>query len=835
MRPLAQTFLINAPVPGVEAVFVTAVDIFFASKPATAAGLGVELQIRSTLNGVPQSTIVPYGTRALRWVAINTSSDASTPTRFVFTTPVMLRTNELYAVAVVPLGGTPDYRLWTGQRGLPDITPVTSGAEIVFPNNVGNLYAPSNDLSYTVKQDQCLKFSMLTANFTSTSGTAVFKPDNVELFAVKPPLGSFKDGERVVVSNNFLSIAALSVSLSPTTFTVGEVVVQPNTATNTSVATAYGTVYQSNSTVTLLENTIGKFSTTGGGLRGLTSSVVTANPTVARTNASSSNSTTINVPTTIIPNSDFAVNNFIYVGKSNLANVQVARITAVDAANRLVTLDRTIPFTDSDIVYGRVKSDGNLFGYSAFTTDLGYISHLGLSGSSANTTDNFSNVTNQILIGTTTGSTANVETLLNFYYDSITSQLSVIDGKGTSASFAFSGYGNNNVADSSTTTIFNETPYEFTDRQRLIYSRSNELAQLSGNKSLTITAALTTSNTKFAPYMDRIRSNVIVTSNQILPEQYLEGFYLNLSGANGTFAQGSIVWQANATTNTSATVAYSKDNRMVVYNLQSSNTAQIANFVANGTSIITGAGGTTANVSAVSRFNEALGNGSGIPSRYISKNVVLAEGQDSEDLAVFLTAYRPAGTDIKVYAKLLNAADSDPFDDKSWTPMIDTSATLFSSSVNKDDYVELKYEMPESVQVHTSNISVNTTSAIVNFTNSRTSESFTPGMFVYIADSADQTFSVRRVLEVPNTSALIVASNLTFTSTNAAIGYIPGSLAQCNAFRYNENNGIVRYVCSSTDSVFESYKTFAIKMVLTSNETSVVPRIADMRALALQI
>jgi len=57
-------------------------------------------------------------------------------------------------------------------------------------------------------------------------------------------------------------------------------------------------------------------------------------------------------------------------------------------------------------------------------------------------------------------------------------------------------------------------------------------------------------------------------------------------------------------------------------------------------------------------------------SRYISKTVVLADGQDAEDLVVFLTAYRPQGTNIQVYGKVLNATDSDPFDDKSWTPML---------------------------------------------------------------------------------------------------------------------------------------------------------------------
>lgn len=830
MRPLAQVFLVTEPSSGAEAIFVTGIDLFFRSKP-TLSTQGVEVQIRETLNGIPQSRQLPYASKVLPIGSILTSTDASVSTRFTFDTPVMLRTNEAFAIAVIPLGGAADYRIWTARR---DDVDATDNLKITLPNNIGNLFAPSNDLTYTMIDNEALKFSLVTANFTQTSGTAIYRPDNLELFNTRPMTGSFATNERVVVSNNNLKLASLNINLV-TPFTVGEIVVQPNTATNTSSATAYGTVYFSNTTVTRLRNTVDKFTTSGGGLRGLSSSIVTGNPTTALTNAiTTSACNIITVPVTVTPDSDFVQNNFIYIAREDLANLQVARIESVNQTTRQITLDRTINFDSNNAVYGRVKSDGNLYGYCNIVIEERDSVLIGLNKSSANTTQNFSNVAGQYLIGTTTGSTAVVDGLTNISYDSLTSQITAIGSKESDVTFAFSGYSSNGVSDASYSTVYNDIPYEFTDTQRKIFSRSNELTSLSGNKSLTIRADMTTTNQKFSPYIDSIRKVAVVTSNHVLPENRLEGFYLSLGSSNGVFTVGEQVWQSNATTNTSGTISFANSTFITVCNVSTTNTQQIAVFNANSTSVINSPT-VTANVVTVARFNEATGNGSRTPSRYISKTVVLAEGQDAEDLVVFLTAYRPPSTDIKIYGKLLNGADSDPFDDKSWTPMVDTTSTLFSSAVNRDDYIELKFEMPQSVVVHTSNISVNTTSAIINFTSSKTTESFSPGMFVYVADSTARTFAVRRVLEVPNTTALVVASNLTFTSANAAIGYIPGSLTQCNAFRYADNNGIVRYVCNSTDSVFDGYKSFAVKIVLTSAITPVVPRVADMRALALQI
>jgi len=56
-------------------------------------------------------------------------------------------------------------------------------------------------------------------------------------------------------------------------------------------------------------------------------------------------------------------------------------------------------------------------------------------------------------------------------------------------------------------------------------------------------------------------------------------------------------------------------------------------------------------------------------SKYISKKISFGVGKYAEDLVVYVSGYRPSGTQIKVYAKIHNAADKEAFDDKSWTPL----------------------------------------------------------------------------------------------------------------------------------------------------------------------
>jgi hypothetical protein len=103
---------------------------------------------------------------------------------------------------------------------------------------------------------------------------------------------------------------------------------------------------------------------------------------------------------------------------------------------------------------------------------------------------------------------------------------------------------------------------------------------------------------------------------------------------------------------------------------------------------------------AIGSSEDYVKNSGNSETRYITRIVTLADGQDAEDLRVYLTAYKPSGSDIHVYYKILAAEDNDTMADVRWIPMElneaqgFTAASRYSSSENKDDFLELTYDPP---------------------------------------------------------------------------------------------------------------------------------------------
>lgn len=94
--------------------------------------------------------------------------------------------------------------------------------------------------------------------------------------------------------------------------------------------------------------------------------------------------------------------------------------------------------------------------------------------------------------------------------------------------------------------------------------------------------------------------------------------------------------------------------------------------------------------------NETTNQGNAL-ARYISKRVELAEDQDAEDLQVFVSGYKPPGTDIKVYARFLHATDSTPFNELDYIELQSTTSALtVSDAKNQQDFKEFTYVIPSS-------------------------------------------------------------------------------------------------------------------------------------------
>jgi hypothetical protein len=133
---------------------------------------------------------------------------------------------------------------------------------------------------------------------------------------------------------------------------------------------------------------------------------------------------------------------------------------------------------------------------------------------------------------------------------------------------------------------------------------------------------------------------------------------------------------------------------------------------------------TVENMINANTTNEAgYSSGGGAMARYITRKVTLADGQDAEDIRLYLTAYRPPGSDVLAYYKILHREDSDTFDQAIWAPlsMVNeegvTASTVFSSSEDQNDFKEYVFQVPAYSNTYRSGANT-TNSNIVEYRNS---------------------------------------------------------------------------------------------------------------------
>jgi hypothetical protein len=68
----------------------------------------------------------------------------------------------------------------------------------------------------------------------------------------------------------------------------------------------------------------------------------------------------------------------------------------------------------------------------------------------------------------------------------------------------------------------------------------------------------------------------------------------------------------------------------------------------------------------------------------------MAAGNDSQDLRVFYTAYKPSGTNIYVFYKVLNSNDTTKFDDNGWQLMTTIGQNKNIYSATRNDVYEFE-------------------------------------------------------------------------------------------------------------------------------------------------
>ncbi|CAB5221197.1 Domain of unknown function DUF4815 [uncultured Caudovirales phage] len=251
--------------------------------------------------------------------------------------------------------------------------------------------------------------------------------------------------------------------------------------------------------------------------------------------------------------------------------------------------------------------------------------------------------------------------------------------------------------------------------------------------------------------------------------------------------------------------------------------------------------------------NEHTNNGNAA-CRYISKTITLADGQDAEDIKIFLRAHRPTGTDIHVYGKFQAASDPDVFEEKRWTKLSYLNATddIYSSTLSTLDLKEYEFgfaNTPNTTVSFNANTAANTTNDFIKITNNPFVNNNIVQYYKLGTDVDDPVMSglangTFYYVVAANSSALSLSSaqdganiDITASSNTTTLHYLKSYIPTIKNTAYTnpDNSGIVEYY-NNAGSRYTGYKYFAIKIVLTSSSGGYrIPKLNDMRAIALQI
>ena len=422
--------------------------------------------------------------------------------------------------------------------------------------------------------------------------------------------------------------------------------------------------------------------------------------------------------------------------------------------------------------------------------------------------------------------------------DAFVPRIAPLTPAGTKIAIDYKGTSNSYTVDSTGTQIGIGAETEFYDQERILVSRSQEVSNMSGNKSSTLHVKLNSDSVLLSPLLDTVKIGGQVVGNQVDKVQDI--------------------------------------------------------------------------------YNEYYSNG-GSKSKYISQIVTLAPGQDAQDLQVSITAHRPPGSDIKVYAKFVNGQDPDPISAKTWTPLVNQGYNVYSTPTNPADVQTFNYSTFPYYPMIASNgtITVANTSNTITGTSTQFGQAGDIQVGMWVNMLANSTFSEqsRQVTAIASNTSLSInapfngnytgqpifivsppttawlsanlitqlanstgafansggavvtvststtnntitgSSNANFTalipgqiinvggysqaivsitnSTSLSVGKPwPVALSGANGYIISQNG--LTYL-NANNTLYTTFKQFQLKVVVQSNDSSKVPILNDLSALALQL
>ena len=163
--PLAQSFLVEDE----TGVFMTSCDIFFRSKDDM--DIPVVFQLRSMKNGLPTSKVLPFSEIVLDPNDIQTSSDGSVATNIQFKAPVYLEGGTEYAICLA--SNSTKYSVYISRVGENDLLTDTFISNQPY---LGSLFKSQNASTWEASQWEDLKFTLYRADFIERGSVEFYSP-----------------------------------------------------------------------------------------------------------------------------------------------------------------------------------------------------------------------------------------------------------------------------------------------------------------------------------------------------------------------------------------------------------------------------------------------------------------------------------------------------------------------------------------------------------------------------------------------------------------------------------------------------------------------------------
>lgn len=919
----AQSFFIDSQaVKNAKEVDISSIDLYFKTKPRATGnksginepGVSIFLcevdgnknpDVTQFINGIP------LGVAKVEYTDIEDSSDSSRKTKFKFATPIKVRTDKEYAFVGI-FEGNENFELWTSKQGdfllgTNNISPgpsgkyvgnyynaitltsqtQSSGIDATKPAEIAPTWRPSSDTD--------LKFDVNVARYyvngTPVGNSAVSGslPVNVEIISTTT--------DRSIVNVNYTSTSVTySVAASTT-----EYIAYDRKTSNRRRVVAGERVYQ---------NTVFY---PGGSANGITvsvsrgQSVITANSRYPNNSLFSWNDVYGSAQ-----NDEYIV--IVSEHPTEGRNTNIRKVISV-LSNTQLLVDVPTDFTNSSAFFikspvGEISSIDSVryFNYSRPTLAgrRERVNHdvLILKNSNANATNRFVNGTiNSISISTGGTSYSNTDYVtISGFEDggSITGGYSARANLVTNSSGGISavylsnvGAGFSNVANITYTFSNNSGGPSLGSAATLTFTTGATLRGEYDGRSPNSTSFGTGGifddarivNLEYYSY--RVNSKHINFAGSLSnfrfytpyyvtfsDNSYLGAVYRSLAPANARKIQLDLAKRSRIDYG-NIPVLVSRSNEFVI---KDDVTGTVNSTPTPGSGVVEIS--TTSNNDFVSvsindlvmsydKYNvnndysgENTDNGNAV-SKHITKKINFAQERFAEDLLVYLTAYRPLNTDIKVFARIHNSKDPEAFDDKDWTMLELRSGNIYSSTASAENYIEMEFGFQNSPNVAfdlTGSVTVENTTTInvigsgTTFSTNATANLQVNDLVKIYSPLFPNNYSISVVTAVENDTQFSIGSpvgNVDITGSGLKVGFI-GRVGNTTsspvgyplqAFNNRNNDNVVRYYSSSMME-YDTYDTLQLKIVFLADIEQVnspssnvlpttIPRVDDIRAVGV--